>query len=424
MKRRAAFTWGEISQNQLRLLTWWRPESPYHDFDGIIADGAIRSTKTLSLSIAFLEWAWNTFQDQTFGASGKTIKSFERNVLNQLKQVALGRGYTFKHNKTDSNIVFTKGDNTVTIYIFGGKDEASQDLVQGITLAGFLFDEVALQPESFVNQAIARCSVDGRKLWYNCNPAGPMHWFKVKFVDRAKDLNLYHIHMTMDDNLTLSERIKDGYRKMYTGVFYQRYILGLWVLAEGIIYDMFDMDKHIEYDDNKYKHYAVGVDVGTANPTAFVKVGWNNLDNIETVKEYYHCGRTESKQKTDSQYADDLEDFCDGNKHMTIILDPSALSFKTELRSRGFTNVRDANNSVVDGIRFVSSLLHDGKLKFNEKCTNLLKEICAYIWDEKAQNRGEDKPVKDNDHVLDALRYVLFTLFGKQQINGGQEFRL
>ena len=419
--KKAPFTWGPISKKQLQMLSWWHPSSPHNDKDGIIADGSVRSTKTLSLSFSFLEWAENTFQNPVLGASGKTIKSFERNVLGQLKQVALGRGYTYQHNKSDNFIIFTRGNNSVTIYIFGGKDEASQDLVQGITLAGFLFDEVALQPESFVHQAIARCSIDGSKLWFNCNPAGPYHYFKVNFLDKCNELNLLHIHTTIDDNLTLSDRIKARYKRMYSGVFYKRYILGQWVAADGLVYDMFDEQQHVVHEPDKHSRYVVGVDVGTANPTAFVRVGITGR-NAQVVDEWYYDGR-KNKQKTDAEFAVELERFVGGDKSTEIIVDPSALSFKTELRRRGFTRVRDAKNSVLDGIRFVASMLHADKLTVCSKCANLIQEFTSYLWDTKAQDRGEDKPAKEHDHALDALRYVLFTLLGRSQ-GGNQEFRL
>jgi len=423
-KRRSAFTWGPISKKQMQLLTWWRDGSPYADMDGIVADGSVRSTKTLSMSFSYLEWAWTTFKDGTFGASGKTIKSFERNVLNQLKAVATGRGYTYRHHKSDSYVIFSKGGNSVTLYIFGGKDESSQDLVQGITLAGFLFDEVALQPQSFVNQAVARCSIDGSKLWYNMNPSSPHHYAKTDIIDKAKELNFFHIHTTMEDNLTLSERIKDRYRRMYTGVFHSRYILGLWVVATGIIFDMFDAETHIKDANEKYKHYAIGMDYGTKNACVFIMFGWNDRDEVCAVKEYYYSANVTKKQKTDSEYADDMLEFCGGDKNIEIIIDPSALSFKTELRRRGFSRTHDARNNVLDGIRFHSSMLHDNRLTVDHSCKEMIKEYAAYVWDDKAQLRGEDKPSKSFDHAMDAARYFLFTKFGRDSGGINQEFRL
>jgi PBSX family phage terminase large subunit len=389
----------------------------------IAAEGSIRSGKTVVGSFSFVEWAHTTFDSQEFALCGKTIKSLRRNVVTPLKKVLVGRGYKVKDNKNDNELRISKNGNESLFYLFGGKDEASQDLIQGVTLAGIFFDEAALQPESFVNQGIGRCSVDGSKMWFNCNPASPFHWFKTDYIDKAEEKRLLVIHFELDDNKTLSQAIKDRYKRMFTGVFYQRYILGLWVMASGIIYDCFNSSKHVK-EKRDFNRYAVGVDYGIANPTAFVKLGYNSAKDMQVVDEYYHNGRETKKQKTDSEYADDLEKFCGGDKTMAIILDPSALSFKVELRRRGFTNVRDAKNSVLDGIRFVASALHEDRLSIANHCTNILKEFMAYIWDEKRQCKGEDVPIKSHDHALDALRYLIYTLFGRGSVDGSREFRL
>ena len=260
--KKSVFKFKPFSNKQLRILSWWMPGSPACEMDGIIADGAIRSGKTLSMSLSYVMWAMDTFDQQNFGMCGKTIGSFRRNVLFWLKLMLKSRGYKVADHRADNLVVVTKGNVENYFYIFGGKDERSQDLIQGITLAGCFFDEVALMPESFVNQATGRCSVEGSKFWFNCNPDGPFHWFKVNWIDKsvgyltqeqiskAKEdnielKNILYLHFTMDDNLSLSEKIKARYRSMYTGVFHQRYILGLWCVAEGIIYDMFEAAKHV-----------------------------------------------------------------------------------------------------------------------------------------------------------------------------------
>ena len=167
---------------------------------------------------------------------GKTIGSFRRNVLFPLKLMLRSRGYSLTERRTDNLLIVRRGGRENYFYMFGGKDERSQDLIQGITLAGLFCDEVALMPESFVNQAAARCSVDGSKLWFNCNPANPQHWFKTGWIDKRGNKELLYLHFTMEDNLSLTERVKQRYRSLYSGVFYRRYIEGLWVAAEGIIY--------------------------------------------------------------------------------------------------------------------------------------------------------------------------------------------
>lgn len=409
--KQKVFKFQPFSRKQKQILTWWTSKSAVKDMDGIIADGAIRSGKTISMSLSFVMWAMSTFDNQNFGMAGKTIGSFRRNVLFWLKLMLFSRGYRYKDHRADNLLEVSKGDVTNYFYIFGGKDERSQDLIQGITLAGMFFDEVALMPESFVNQATGRLSVDGSKMWFNCNPDGPYHWFKVNWIDKKAEKRLIYLHFTMDDNLSLSERIKERYRSMYSGVFYQRYIQGLWTVAEGVIFDMFDKAKHVydaivEFlDGNTY----ISIDYGTQNATVFLM--WRKgKDGIwHCTKEFYYSGRDNKKQKTDKEFADDLEVFIGNSKPNGIVVDPSAASFIAELTERGLY-VDKANNDVLDGIRFTASLLTQEKIKFNSVCENTIKEFSAYIWDKKASDKGEDKPIKSNDHAMDAVRYFCYTI--------------
>lgn len=413
-KIKQIFKFQPFSRKQRKVLNWWCDTSPVKDHDGIIADGAIRSGKTVSMSLSFVIWAMTTFNGQNFGMCGKTIGSFRRNVLFWLKLMLRSRGYQVTDHRADNLVIVSRGNVENNFYIFGGKDERSQDLIQGITLAGVFFDEVALMPESFVNQATGRCSVDGSKYWFNCNPDGPYHWFKVNWIDKRKEKKLLYLHFTMDDNLSLSEKIKERYRSMYTGVFYKRYILGLWCMAEGIIYDMFDQDRHVKsikeffqklINGNRY----VSIDYGTQNATAMLL--WNKgVDGIwYCIREYYYSGREEGKQKTDAEYADDLEKWLDGTKIKAVIVDPSAASFIAELRKRGY-KVLKAKNDVEDGIRLVGTKLNQCKIIIADSCINTIKEFASYIWDEKAAERGEDAPVKQHDHAMDAIRYFVYTI--------------
>ena len=432
------FHFSPFSRKQKQVLTWWCKDSPVHDKDGIIADGAIRSGKTVSMSLSFAMWAMSTFNGQNFAMCGKTIGSFRRNVLFWLKLMLKSRGYSVIDRRADNLIIIRKGD---TENYFGGKDERSQDLIQGITLAGVFFDEVALMPESFVNQATGRCSVEGSKFWFNCNPDGPYHWFKVNWIDKStgylgkerveqirkkaaeegKDPGLkeiLYLHFTMDDNLSLSEEIKARYRSMYIGVFFKRYILGLWAAAEGVIYDMFDPEKHVKnikeffqilVNGNRY----VSCDYGTQNATVFLL--WNKgIDGKwYCIREYYYSGRDKGKQKTDAEYADDLKKWLDGTRIKAMIVDPSAASFIVELRKRGYKVIK-ANNDVLDGIRLVGMLLNLEMLIFSSSCTETIKEFASYIWDEKAAEHGEDKPVKQHDHGCDAVRYFVSTVLSSK----------
>ena len=439
--KKQIFKFQPFSRKQRMILNWWTENSPVKDYNGIIADGAIRSGKTLSMSLSFSLWAMSTFEGQNFAMCGKTIGSFRRNVLFWLRMMLQSRGFCVKDRRADNLVVISRGETENYFYIFGGKDERSQDLIQGLTLAGVFFDEVALMPESFVNQATGRCSVTGSKFYFNCNPDGPYHWFKQNWIDKTtgylgaeaaarikqeaaaeqRDSGLkeiLYLHFTMDDNLSLSEEIKARYRSMYVGVFFKRYILGLWAAAEGIIYDMFDENRHVK----KYSEYAnllingnryVSCDYGTQNATVFLL--WNKgIDGKwYCTREYYYSGRSEGKQKTDAEYADDLKKWLDGTKIRAMIVDPSAASFIAELRKRGY-KVLKADNDVLDGIRLVGTLLNQEKLVFDASCTETRKEFASYIWDEKAVAGGEDKPVKQWDHCMDAARYMCSTVIGRK----------
>ncbi len=411
--KRATFKFSPFSKKQRKVLNWWCDCSPVKDCDGIIADGAIRSGKTLSMSLSFVIWAMKRYDGQNFAMCGKTIGSFRRNVLSSLKLMLKSRGYHVSDHRADNLLIITRGSTANFFYIFGGKDERSQDLIQGITLAGCFFDEVALMPQSFVNQATARCSVDDSKMWFNCNPQGPYHWFKSDWIDKREEKKLLYLHFGMDDNLSLSERIKERYRSRYSGVFFKRYILGLWVMAEGIIYDMFDEKKHVvdSLEGTYGEHYA-SCDYGTQNPTVFLL--WRKYMDGRWIccREYYYSGRNQEQQKTDSEYADDLEKWLDGVNPAKIIIDPSAVSFIAELKKRGY-RIKKAKNDVLDGIRFVASLLMLKKIGIYGECKETIKEFSSYIWDEKAAERGEDKPVKQHDHCMDALRYFAYTIIRK-----------
>lgn len=415
MKSKAVFQFKPFSKKQRKVLNWWCDSSPVKDKDGIIADGAIRSGKTVAMSLSFVIWAMESFNVQNFGMCGKTIGSFRRNVLFWLKLMLMSRGYQVKDHRADNMVEISKGSVSNYFYIFGGKDERSQDLIQGITLAGLFCDEVALMPESFVNQATGRCSVDGSKFWFNCNPGGPFHWFKVNWIDKVYEKNLIYLHFTMNDNLSLSDKVKERYRAMYSGVFFQRYILGKWVAAEGLIYDMFDKTKHVisEIKETMLKKYYVSCDYGTQNATVFLLWQKTSTGKWICLKEYYYSGRDTSKQKTDSEFADDLQEFTKNIPIESVILDPSAASFRAELRKRGF-NVKKANNDVENGIRFVATQLNNDKIQFCDTCVNTFKEFASYVWDEKASERGEDKPIKQHDHAMDAVRYFCYTIIHKK----------
>ena len=415
------FHFQPFSLKQKKVLTWWIPTSPFHDYDGIIADGAIRSGKTVSMETSFLLWAMNTFNNCDFALCGKTIGSLRRNVLRDFKKIAVSRGYEVTDKRSEKLITISNGHVTNYFYYFGGRDEASQDLIQGMTLAGVLFDEVALMPESFVNQATGRCSVEGSKYWFNCNPEGRLHWFKVNWINKYVEKRLLYLHFTMEDNLSLAERIKERYRRMYTGVFYNRFILGRWCAAEGVVYDCwsedansFDASQTRPWESDLFTHY-VGVDYGTTNPTVFLDC-YDDGDTFWITREYYHDPSIEQRQKTTSEHADDLDAFLNGDKDVQIIVDPAAEDFKLELRNRGY-RVKNANNDVLEGIRTVAAMMQMRALKIDKSCMKIRQEIESYVWDQKAKERGEEKPLKQKDHAMDAMRYIVKTLTNRARMD-------
>ena len=409
-----------FSPKQLQTLLWWRiPELMTRD--GIICDGSVRSGKTVAMAVGFILWAQTNFNGQRFALCGKTIEALRRNVTSLLPQWLEGI-CEMQERRSDNTLTVTAFGHTNVYHEFGGRDESSYALIQGMTLSGVLFDEVALMPRSFVEQALARCSVEGSKFWFNCNPASPAHWFYVEWVRRAKAKNVLHLHFTMEDNYSLSPAIRKRYESLYTGVFYLRYVQGLWVAAEGQIYDMFDPERHMlrQLPETAGSYY-ISCDYGTQNPTVFLLWQQEKSGSRRWVclKEYYWSGRQKMRQKTDGEYADDLERFLGGVKPRAVIVDPSAASFIALLRQRGYA-VQTADNAVLSGIRLVGQLLQEGNLIFSDTCTETKAEFQAYVWDDKPGPNGQDRPIKENDHCMDAVRYFVGTVLNRNQVRVGK----
>lgn len=395
-----------FSEKQRSILRF-----PYTQYTALICDGAVRSGKTSVMSLSFFLWAMGGFNGCAFAYCGKSVGAVERNIVTPLLGLTYLREYfEVQYNRGDHVITARRGNVENRFYLFGGRDESSYTLIQGITLAGVMLDEVALMPRSFVEQALARCSVEGAKFWFNCNPENPRHWFREEWILKAPEHNALHLHFTMEDNPSLSEETRERYRTMYSGVFYQRYVLGLWVMAEGIIYDMFDQTENVYREgpvDMRFRcPRCLAVDYGTTNPCVFLEIF--DDDGITRVeREYRWDSRKERRQKTDEEYADDLMEFM--GEHCPVFVDPSAASFIAALERRG-VYVIAADNNVLDGIRKTGNLIQRRRLLVNETCVGLLDELGTYRWDDKAAMRGEEKPVKECDHSVDALRYYVNSL--------------
>lgn len=403
------FKFKPFSAKQKKVLNWWCPTSPVKGYNGIIADGSIRSGKTLSMSLSFVFWAMESFDGQNFALCGKTIGSLRRNVVLWLKLMLKSRGYIVQERRTDNLLIVRRGNAVNNFYLFGGRDERSQDLIQGITLAGILFDEVALMPESFVNQATARCSVDGSKWWFNCNPQGPQHWFYKKWIKRCRSLNLLYLHFTMDDNLSLAESIKERYRRQYSGVFFQRYIQGLWVLAEGLIYPNFRANGEnahvVPTVQRNYERYVVSNDYGVQHACVFGL--WGLCDGIwYLVATSYHHGEKDGQRTVEDNYNALMNLIGDRQIHR-IFLDnaPIASSFNVHVRRQWpFGGIRPADNEVLAGIQDVSTALNTRAMRFNDCNKEVIEEFPGYLWDTRSDI---ERPIKENDDCMDMVRYFV-----------------
>ena len=390
----------KISEKQAQILDFVVSDGLY-----LICDGAVRSGKTVFMSAAFVIWAMEYYDRTNFAICGKTVQSAERNVLKPLQENE-SLPYTMSYKVSTKVLTVRCGTKENYFYIFGGKDESSYMLIQGITLAGVLFDEVALMPRSFVEQALSRAiSYEHPKYWFNCNPESPNHYFYKEWLEDQKD-GTTHLHFLLEDNPILTPQMIERTKAMYSGVFYDRYIRGLWVIAEGIIYPMFGKDSIVPTIERKYSRYVISMDYGIQNPTAMLL--WGFCDGVwYQVDEYYHSGRETSQQKTDQDYYEDLEKLA-GDRYIDwLIIDPSATSFIALVKQKRRFKVRKANNDVVDGIQKTASAIQQGKIKVNDCCKRTIKEYGLYSWDQKAD---EDRPIKDNDHAMDATRYFVSTM--------------
>ena len=396
----------EFSAKQRRVLTWWMPGSPDCHKEAIVCDGAVRSGKTLAMGLGFFLWAMSCFRSQKFGVCGKTIGSLRRNVLSEILPKLEALGATCQEKRTENLVILKLWGRENRFYTFGGRDESSASLIQGITFAGILLDETALMPRSFVEQACARCSVAGSRLWFNCNPEGPEHWFYKTWIQEAEKRNCLRLQFTMEDNPSLTEAIRERYRRLYTGVFYQRYILGQWVQAEGRVYDFFTPDM-LRSAPEGCQDWHISCDYGTVNPTSMGLWGRKG-ESWYRVAEFYFDSRREKRQMTDGEYADALENLAGGRRLRGVIVDPSAASFIEVLRRRGIP-VRKAKNDVLSGIRLTSDCLKSGKLVICDTCPDCIRELGEYLWE---PGGGKDRVRKEHDHAMDDMRYFAATVLG------------
>ena len=404
----------KFSKRQMIAMTWWNRPG-LKNCDGILCDGAVRSGKTVSMVVGFFLWSMASFSGKTFAICGKTVGSLRRNIIGNL-QDWLGDLFQIREYRSENKVVVwdTTGREN-TYYLFGGRDESSCKLIQGITLAGVLLDEAALMPRSFAEQACARCSEEGSRLWFNCNPEGPEHWLYKEWILKAKEKNMLHLHFTMADNPALSPAVRQRYENLYTGIFYRRFIEGKWAVAEGLVYD-FDPQLHVSEPTGNGGRFYISVDYGTRNP--FSAGLWQVTEGkAYRIREFYHNGRETGTMLTDEEYCDALEDLAGNLPVEQVVVDPSAASLIAAIRRRGRFSVRKAKNEVLPGIRLVATLLKAGLLQISPKCKDTIREFRLYRWEDKSE---ADRVVKENDHAMDDIRYFCASIL-RRQVKGGAE---
>lgn len=415
-------TFEKVSKKQAQVLRWWNEKPVCDKYDSIICDGAVRSGKTTVMIMSFVLWAMDTFGDRTFGICGKTVRSAERNIIMPLQQTAdITSEYELTYTRSINLLTVSGGGRRNYFYVFGGKDESSYQLIQGITLSGVFFDEVALMPESFVNQAIARTlSVSNRRLWFNCNPENPSHWFYRNWIEEEerKKKNAAHLHFTMKDNPILTEDDISKAEKLYSGVFYERYILGKWVIADGLIYQQFaeNIESFMLKDNEVPKSFTkilIGIDWGdSGSGHSFTAVGIApGFKDMTVLRSEKHSAKNLTPKDIESKvvtftanvirrYGAVQSIFCD---HINTFIN----GCRVALREAGITaGIGQAYKCEInERILITNKLMALGGLKLVKKdCQSLIEAFKNAVWDSKHPDKRLDDGTSDIDS-LDSFEY-------------------
>lgn len=383
-----------------------------------LAEGSIRSGKTASSLFRWLVYVATAPRGGELVVVGRTRDSLFRNVFGPLMDPDL-MGEMAQFTK------YTNGASTATIlgrtvHVLGASDAKAEKVLRGLTCSGAYVDELTVIPQEFFQQLMGRCSVEGAQIFCTTNPDSPAHWVRRKFLDRLGDLPDWRVwHFQLDDNPVLSEAKKQQYRRMYTGLFYRRFILGEWVAAEGAVYDMWSPERHVIPWTSlpaMQRLLAVGVDYGTTNPTAGLMLGLGADQRLYLVDEWRYDPAHQQARLTDGQLSAGLRGWID-QPHLPhggperpewVVVDPSAASFRLQLYRDGITPAQ-ADNDVIRGISLTATLLAEERLLVADRCQGFITEAPGYSWDTAATEKGEDKPVKVADHSLDGGRYAIAT---------------
>lgn len=398
-------TFKTFSEKQKLALRWWTMPI-YKNYDAIICDGAVRSGKTVCMSIGFICWASICFQKTSFALCGKTITSLRRNVVTPLLQTLQTLGFTCTEKTSQNYVDIAIGKRHNRFYLFGGRDESSASLIQGMTLGGVFLDEVALMPRSFVEQALARCSLPDSRLWFNCNPDHPYHWFYQEWIQKANEKHALYLHFTMADNPGLSDTVQKRYERLYSGIFYDRFVLGKWVVSNGVVYPMFSKECHVVQEVPQCNQFYISCDYGTVNPSSFGL--WGHCNGIwYRITEYYYDARKQGYSRTDEEHYQALQQLAGAYPIEAVIIDPSAASMIACILKHGQFRVIRAENDVLAGIQRVSTALQEQKLRFSDTCKDSIREFGMYCWHSSTQG---DTPKKEYDHAMDDIRYFVSTV--------------
>lgn len=403
------FEWSPFSEKQLDFI---RTSTARLN----IADGAVRSGKTIACNVRWLTYMAVGPQGD-LAMLGKTRDTLQRNVLNTLFDIVGESNWHWANKQSGELILLGR-----RIWCFGAANEEAESKLRGATFAGALCDEVNLYPENVFKQLLARLSITGAKCFVNCNPESPAHWFYVNYVINDKIRDKKRWRFKMEDNLSLSPAYIADLKSEYTGVWYDRMIEGEWTVAEGLIYDMFKRDIHVKQNAMSLITchpnaitWLVGCDYGTSTVMSWGLYAVAPGGLVVKVKEFYYDATKEREQKTDSWFGKKFQEWLGPIDPWMVYCDPSASSWKAELRQRGY-RVKNANNDVINGIRIVATMLSEKRYIVDASCENTIKEYGTYVWDDKAQAVGVDKPLKQFDHAVDTDRYVLTS--HDVQING------
>lgn len=368
-----------------------------------LLEGSVSSGKTWISLVCWGFWLATMPQNQLYLMCGKSLTTLKRNCLIPLEAMFGQSNFSFSTSAKEAYLFGRR------ILLEGANDARSEGKIRGLTLQGAYCDELTLFPKDFFVMLLSRLRVPGAKLIATTNPDSPQHWLKREYIDRMAELDMLTMRFLLEDNTMLDPQYVAAVKAEYTGVFYHRFILGEWCVAEGLIYPMFDKAVHVKSLPHPQGEWYVSVDYGTLN--AFSAGLWcYDGTTAYRVAEYYYSGREQKRQRTNTQYLQSIQQLTAGKSISAVIVDPSAASFIAELRQAGFL-VRKGKNDVVEGIRRTAAALEQGKLLFSPDCKNSFREFALYRWDESS---SQDRPIKENDHAMDDIRYFVSTILREQ----------